>query len=817
MHRFLCCGPLPAILCLLAAVAGHAGAVKAPCCEGFGRFGVAPTDGVLVGALSPGGDFARGATWGHPMASVNLAPPGDGEVTVDVHSVNWVTKQIVFTRGQARRQVTYSILSPGILVECAPPTFTLEGFGRAHTIGSEPQTAPAVTVLLRRGGQLRRHQCPTASASEIPVAEMDAPWLLLWDSISLQPVQVVFTSRPRSLRLEPTPAGLRLVAEGRRRTTFGIAYPLGRRSRHAAEEVLQPEDAGWLGDHCDRLTRLLMAFPMDCEERYEVRGDEAIVTNRISRYRTLPSDWDVEPLVAAPLPPMVSSGRRLGYPLTVHGDTTDLGIPTVWGPLEAILGRAEVAYRLPLPPLEETGYVDVVGQERLKDELNHCAGLEGYPEPGYNGWRLGTVSCNFPSKITGNALCAWAILTPEQQQALVRANERNMKAWGAADNPLAGWTYRREPHTGLRYPACFGQDSGIDMNWGNGLAVNGLQKYAHVFGEWEMVQRQFDFVHQALAYIEWSHDWAIMGDSAADDGSSGFGCDMATAAYAGVVSAARMARVLGREADFDRYAGLAAKLAVPLTVRLKFDAYAWEHELHCDRHFINGFQETQLFQHNAATNDPDPWWLTCSYNGYGVHQELFDLVMRTARPETAEWAALVPQYFPRILDGERAYRYPYPTSHDGNSGYITLHWFHARSLLGEDEETLLREMAHNRETSGSGFYWMAPIVYAELMNRHSPLVLSEWAPAAYVSGRYDPETQEADLVFRLPEGKTAAIEVAVRSLPAAVLVNDRPAAAAFDAASHKMARQRPVRLRPNYVTVPIEAGESHVRLLWESE
>ena len=174
MHRFLCCGPLTAILCLPAAVAGHAGAVKAPCCEGFGRFGVAPTDGVLVGALSPGGDFARGATWGHPMASVNLAPPGDGEVAVDVHSVNWVTKQIVFTRGQARRQVTYSILSPGILVECAPPTFTLEGFGRAHTIGSEPQTAPAVTVLLRAAGSYYAISSHRFRVGD-PVAEMDAP------------------------------------------------------------------------------------------------------------------------------------------------------------------------------------------------------------------------------------------------------------------------------------------------------------------------------------------------------------------------------------------------------------------------------------------------------------------------------------------------------------------------------------------------------------------------------------------------------------------------------------------------------------------
>jgi len=127
-------------------------------------------------------------------------------------------------------------------------------------------------------------------------------------------------------------------------------------------------------------------------------------------------------------------------------------------------------------------------------------------------------------------------------------------------------------------------------------------------------------------------------------------------------------------------------------------------------------------------------------------------------------------------------------------------------------------MAHNRDTAGSGFYWMAPIVYAELMNRHSPVVLSEWAPAAYVSGRYDPATRQADLVFRLPEGKTAIIEAGVRSLPSAVLVNGEPAdGVVLDGASRKMATSRPVRLRPNYVRVPISSGESHVRLTWDAD
>ena len=118
--------------------------------------------------------------------------------------------------------------------------------------------------------------------------------------------------------------------------------------------------------------------------------------------------------------------------------------------------------------------------------------------------------------------------------------------------------------------------------------------------------------------------------------------------------------------------------------------------------------------------------------------ELFTSSCARHGPRSQNGRLWCPSTSPTILEGERAHKYPYPTTHNGNSGYVTLHWFHARSLLGEDEETLIEELAHNRETAGGGFYWMAPIVYAELMNRHSPVVLSEWAPAAYVSGRYDP-------------------------------------------------------------------------------
>jgi hypothetical protein len=160
--------------------------MRAPCCDGFGRFGIAPTDGVLVGALSPDGDFSRGATWGYPMASVNLAPPGDGGVSVKVRSVNWVTKQISYARGGARRDVAYSILSPGVLIESSDASFTIEGFGHIRVIGSEPRTTETVTLLYRAGGQLHRHQLPTTSTSEIPAAELETPWLLIWDDTSRQ-------------------------------------------------------------------------------------------------------------------------------------------------------------------------------------------------------------------------------------------------------------------------------------------------------------------------------------------------------------------------------------------------------------------------------------------------------------------------------------------------------------------------------------------------------------------------------------------------------------------------------------------------------
>jgi len=56
--RSTCLGAVPLILCLLASGVGETAAVTGPCCEGFGRFGWAPTDGVLVGSLSLEGTLA---------------------------------------------------------------------------------------------------------------------------------------------------------------------------------------------------------------------------------------------------------------------------------------------------------------------------------------------------------------------------------------------------------------------------------------------------------------------------------------------------------------------------------------------------------------------------------------------------------------------------------------------------------------------------------------------------------------------------------------------------------------------------------------
>ena len=94
--------------------------------------------------------------------------------------------------------------------------------------------------------------------------------------------------------------------------------------------------------------------------------------------------------------------------------------------------------------------------------------------------------------------------------------------------------------------------------------------------------------------------------------------------------------------------------------------------------------------------------------------------------------------------------------------------------------------------------------------------------AGAVTGAFSQLIQPSDLTyrgaFRLPEGRTAVIEAAVRSLPSSVQVNGQPAAGvAFNAASQKIATPRPTRLRPNYVRVPIAAGESRVRLSWQLE
>ena len=55
-----------------------------------------------------------------------------------------------------------------------------------------------------------------------------------------------------------------------------------------------------------------------------------------------------------------------------------------------------------------------------------------------------------------------------------------------------------------------------------------------------------------------------------------------------------------------------------------------------------------------------------------------------------------------------------------------------------------------------------------------PLFLSDWAPAEYISGRYDSDSLELDLKLRSHEGEAFQVKIYTQRAPREVAVNGQP-------------------------------------------
>ncbi|MFH0794477.1 MAG: hypothetical protein V2A74_10650, partial [bacterium] len=259
-----------------------------------------------------------------------------------------------------------------------------------------------------------------------------------------------------------------------------------------------------------RLADLATRFPYRCREYYVVERDQNRV--RIADvFETIDFERTKSREVACSLPALLSFAAKGGFGVQLPEERFALGVVSVAGPLEAVAREdGIITYSLPLPPMEERGFVDRPGDDDLKALLNRHLTDLGEPT------MLNAVDRTYKSRAQGYS--AYAYLTPEIRR---RLDENSRRVIPSTFDP-AIWYERREPFSGLNYYYTYYIEGPyfdfFDQDWGNGLSLYGLYKYAQYSGDWKSVRENWDSVGKMASWFKVSDDWDWMRCSNSDHG-----------------------------------------------------------------------------------------------------------------------------------------------------------------------------------------------------------------------------------------------------------------------------------------------------------
>lgn len=685
--------------------------------EGFGRFGRVHDDGLLTMRVRPS---EASILWG-------LRAEWGGEAgAAAVERINPTEKIVLPAAADAASPlgVRCTLLYPGI---------GLRAGASLRVRFAAPEGAGPLSVW--------RGSSPTQAGVVAWVAIGSADGGLAPMGLAFEPGRapktLAATARGRAIEVQAE--GAYLLGEVRLITPTGIDK--------AGEAATRRAMALWAG----------RAIPELVSTSYRVNSAASAV-EVTDRYRV---PWG-KPY--SPVPPALAFAGAHEHPVRFRTRIVRDRCRTLWGPY-AYADGAEARYALPLIGHVERGYLRDVRTPADSERVRLLNSLVGHLG---GEWAKNAVDLGYAGMT--NAQMAWAYLDDRRRAEVSDAWSKHLQrafephAWKTETEPLTGqtylWTYFIDGPEGRKY----------DIEWGNALPLYGLWKYAVYTGDWAMVRRNWTMARRAYRYLDLADDWAWMTVVNADHGySTGTGDPMA-AAYCGTVAMREMARQIGDTEAERWYAYRSARIAVPIAARFAYTPEARRLGLIGPRSVALGFHETEGFT-RARLGEDDPWDITSVLSGDGVLPELFDAFVAFAPKGLRSYLDQFSQGFPRWDDA--AVKYPFPTTYEGNSVYVTFPHIFARSALGEGTDQLwerIRRAEPNRNNA-----WIGPNVVAELLDRQAPVRLAAWAPARYVDGWVEASGRRATIHFEAASPFRAALLVGKGAGVASVQINDRPA------------------------------------------
>ena len=741
---------VPAALCQMSEGASR---------ESFGRFGwlTYPWQSPPPGMISPGDISAFDGTLSFMLGEGLSIWAGAERYTlvnrglptrVDVLSCNWVSKTVRASFPNSPfYDITYGVITPGILIQTADNVLTISSDGLSN-------------IAFMRDGRSIVRSGDGIVYSRLFDGKWSENWLLAWKDGASVPLLLVLRKLPVWVRL--TNGRLDVSFDGPLGfAVTGNIYGIDHSSRTlAVNRSLAPEAL----EKCRFWSRSFISYPRACKEYFSIDEDEGrVLINDVYDYIMLPDEWGTQPYRIAPVPPLVSFAKDMGHPVEILTPSLiDYQYPTWYGPFRGADDANEVEYSLPIPPVQHRA---LIGQtfgdkaSKMLQQINSLVanGLQFYagghrwadvPKPIWEHPPTGKHNIDLYTWMgaLASAMSSIQFLDEPVRQGLLSAMKDRVviPLTRYADRVPAAT--RVEPYTGTRYIVFFWNENGFPPNsyWdadeAAGCTLQALYYYALYSGDWDTIRTGWPLIQQIARYPEVTNDWAYLSSGCREYGMLA-GYDMLSATYPGLLAFAKMARVVGDLATYQRALYLAVRATIPTIVRLKFADYARGYGLCGADQDVLGFHEhgpdCQALPPESAGGYSDQ--VTIRYLDSargGTYVELVNLYLTYARQELQAWEAKLSTRYPDW------YKSAFGMSDMG-----------ARAYLEEDNASLLEDLALTLPAAMTKWQadWpgvLVPQPALAVMTQRTPLWLTDsWAPSVFVASTFSEQSRAAELVF----------------------------------------------------------------------
>ena len=257
--------------------------------------------------------------------------------------LNWISKEIEVRDGDSSYRVSYGCVSPGVAIESQDAVLELRctnPFGRCATAGAHrrrwalsSRILPGTVGQADRGTEDPRPRAGSVVYDAERDGKLSANWLLLWSGTAEADVPVLLVLERQPQRIEMLGGRVRLVWPGAMGCVV-LAQPYGARTlpgRETRSWRTLPEETL---SRCRFWSQALRKFPIACKEEFWIDdAAERVGIVETFSYRHLRGEWDTPAVEIAPVPPLASLARDVGYPVEFRCSLSNLGHPTKYGPL----------------------------------------------------------------------------------------------------------------------------------------------------------------------------------------------------------------------------------------------------------------------------------------------------------------------------------------------------------------------------------------------------------------------------------------------------------------------------------------------------